>query len=87
MASPIDKTDAASLLVADNLPLGAVIDRANRVNAAKIRIVDAATGNRLVSGRFDVNDAKSLARRLAVALDLEVEEGAGTYILTAKIKN
>lgn len=74
----------ASLLVADNLPLGAVIDRANRVNAAKIELIDAALANRLVSGQFDVADAQSLARKLAAALDLDLEERGSCYILKAK---
>lgn len=87
MAPPVGSPEPPSLLVADNLPLGAVIDRANRVNAAKIEIADAASGNRLVSGRFDVADAGSLARKLAAALDLEVEDRGDSYLLKAKIKN
>lgn len=84
VASPADEADKASLLIADDLPLGAVIDRANRVNAAKIELADDAAGNHPVSGRFDVADAKSLARKLAAALDLDVEERGSGYILKAK---
>ncbi len=87
MVPPVGSPEPSSLLVADNLPLGAVIDRANRVNAAKIEIADAASGNRLVSGRFDVADAGSLARKLAAALDLDVEDRGDGYLLKAKIKN
>ncbi|WP_257546993.1 FecR domain-containing protein [Sphingopyxis sp. DBS4] len=87
LVSPIGATDNASLLIADNLPLGAVIDRANRVNPARIELADPASGTRLVSGKFEVADAGSLARKLGVALDLDVEERGSTYILKPKIKN
>ena len=87
LVSPIGETDNASLLIADNLPLRAVIDRANRVNPAKIELADPASGTRLVGGKFEVADAGSLARKLAVALELDVEERGGTYVLKPKIKN
>lgn len=87
LVSPIGETDNATLLIADNLPLGAVIDRANRVNPAKIELADSASGTRLVSGKFEVADAGSLARKLAVALELDVEERGSTFILKPKIKN
>lgn len=87
LVSPIGETENATLLIADNLPLGAVIDRANRVNPAKIELADPASGTRLVSGKFEVADAGSLARKLAVALELDVEERGSTFILKPKIKN
>lgn len=87
MQSPVQGTDSASLLIADELPLGAVIDRANHRNETKIVLEDAALASRLVSGRFDVADARSLSRKLAAALDIAVEERSGTYVLGAKIKN
>lgn len=87
MVNPVGKGDEADLLVADGLPLGAVIDRANRAGSAKIRLTDKAIGGRLVSGRFDVSDARSLARQLAAALDLDVKEQAGGYVLMPKIAN
>lgn len=85
MINPVGKGDEPNILVADGLPLDAVIDRANRVGSAKIRLADTAIGGRLVSGRFDVSDARSLARQLAAALDLDVEEQAGGYLLLPKI--
>ena len=87
MASPVVAAEANSLLIADNLPLGAVIDRANRINAAKIGLADASVGSRPISGKFDVADAESLARKLAAALDLDVEQRGNSFVLTAKIKN
>lgn len=82
---PADKFEGPNLLLAEGLPLGAVLDRANRVNSAKIRLADTAIGGRLVSGRFDVSDARSLARQLAAALDLDVKDQAGSYVLMPKI--
>ena len=81
---PADKSEEPNLLLAEGLPLGAVIDRANRVNSAKIGTADTAIAGRLVSGRFDVSDARSLARQLAAALDLDVKEQAGGYVLMPK---
>lgn len=85
LVNPVSEGDEASLLVADGLPLGAVVDRANRVGSTKIRLADTAIGGRLVSGRFDVSDARSLARQLAAALDLDVEAQAGGYVLMPKM--
>lgn len=85
MVNPVTESREANLLVAEGLPLGAVIDRANRVGNAKIRLADTAIGGRLVSGRFDVSDARSLARQLAAALGLDVKEQAGGYLLLPKI--
>ena len=84
MSSPVGSAAAASLLDADELPLGAVVDQANRVSAARIELADSKMARRLVSGRFDVADARSLARKLAVALDLTVEERSGNFVLTPK---
>lgn len=84
MQSPVREGASLSVLLADELPLGAVLDRANRVNGTKIEVADAALAGRLVSGRFDVSDAKSLSRKLAAALDLVVVERAGGYVLSAK---
>lgn len=85
MANPVGEAEGPNLLLAEGLPLGAVIDRANRVNGAKIGLADTAIGGRLVSGRFDVSNARSLARQLAAALDLDVKEQAGGYVLMPKI--
>lgn len=84
MESPVDEPAPTSLLVADDLPLGAVIDRANRLNTGQIRLADPSLASRLVSGRFDVADAGSLARKLAVALDMVVETRPGGFLLTPK---
>ena len=85
MSNPVGEAEGPNLLLAEGLPLGAVVDRANRVNSAKIGLADTAIGGRLVSGRFDVSEARSLARQLAAALDLDVKEQAGGYVLMPKI--
>ena len=85
LSNPVSEAEGPNLLLAEGLPLGAVLDRANRVNSAKIRLADTAIGGRLVSGRFDVSDARSLARQLAAALDLDVKDQAGGYVLMPKI--
>jgi transmembrane sensor len=82
---PASGSDRPELLLAEGLPLGAVIDRANRVSSVKIGLADPTIGGRLVSGRFDVSDARSLARQLAAALDLHVQEQPGRYVLLPKI--
>lgn len=87
MRNPVSEAEAPNLLLAEGLPLGAVIDRANRVNSTKIGVADTAIGGRLVSGRFDVSDARSLARQLAAALDLDVKEQASGFVLTPKKPN
>lgn len=85
MTNPIHESALASLLVADDLPLGAVIDRANHGNFGQIRLADPSLANRLVNGRFDIADAGALARKLAAALDLDVEIRADGFLLTPKI--
>ncbi|MGH6632301.1 FecR family protein [Sphingopyxis sp.] len=87
MRNPVDQSAATNLLVADGLPLSAVVDRANRAGSTKIEIADTTIAGRLVSGRFDVSDARSLARQLAAALDLDMKEQAGGYVLMPKLAN
>lgn len=77
MASPV----ATSKLEADNLPLGAIVDRANRLNGRKIRLADPALAALLVSGRFEIGDGDALARKLAAALDLKLETSPSGPIL------
>lgn len=85
MHNPVGDAEGSNLLLAEGLPLGAVIDRANRVSSARIELADPAIGGQLVSGRFDVSNAQSLARQLAAALDLDLKEQAGHYVLMPKI--
>lgn len=79
MISPVP----ATLIDADKLPLGAVIDRANRANAVPIRLADPALASLELTGRFDLADSPALARKLAAALDLGVETQPHAIILKA----
>lgn len=84
MANPVATRAPATLLVADHLPLGAVLDRANKSDAKPIRLADPALATLPVSGSFDVTAGAALARKLAAALDLEVDEQDAEIILRKK---
>jgi len=81
MTSPVQATEPATMLVADRLPLGAVIDAANKANAKPIQLADPALASLPVTGRFDVADGASLARKLAAALGLETAESPDAITL------
>lgn len=74
----------AKSLWADNLPLGAILDRAGRENGVTISLADPALASLQVTGRFDMTDARKLALKLGAALDLKVEFGENGPILGAK---
>lgn len=80
MTSPVP----ATMLAANNLPLGAVIDAANETEGKKIRLADPALAGLPVTGRFDVADGESLARKLAAALGLVADTRADEIILRKK---
>lgn len=84
MTDPVTAPAPTALLVADNLPLGAVLDRAAKSDAKPIRLADPALASLPVSGSFDVSAGAALARKLAAALDLEVDERADEIILSKK---
>lgn len=74
----------ATWLEADHLPLGAVIDAANKANAKPIRLTDPLLAEIEVTGRFDVRDSAALARKLAAALNLRSDERAEEILLSKK---
>ena len=82
MMPPVAAAPPARLVMADKLPLSEVIDRANRVNSQPIRLADPALGSLKITGRFDVSDSASLARKLGTAFGLSVEQAADGIILT-----
>ncbi len=84
MASPVPSPAPTTLLAADNLPLGAVLDRANQSDGKPIRLADPALASLPVTGSFDVSAGPALARKLAAALDLGIDERAGEIILRKK---
>ncbi|WP_374394895.1 FecR family protein [Sphingopyxis sp.] len=63
----------ANTLWAEDLPLGAILDRANRENGVHIALADPSLASLKVTGRFDMTQALPLARKLAAALQLEVD--------------
>lgn len=74
----------AKSLWADNLPLGAILDRAGREHGVTIRLADPALASLQVTGRLDMTDARTLALKLGAALDLSVELAADGPILASK---
>ncbi len=84
MTSPVQTAEPTTMLAADGLPLGAVIDAANKANAKPIRLADPALASLPVTGRFDVDNGAALARKLAAALDLEAAEGPDAITLSKK---
>lgn len=75
-----------TILQAEQLVLGDLIERANRVGGVPIRLAEPALAVRRVSGRFDISETGALARKLAAALDLNLESDPTGYILSAKGK-
>jgi len=80
MANPVP----ATMMAANNLPLGAVLDAANKTGGKPIRLDDPALASLPVTGRFDVADGDSLARKLAAALGLSAEDKGNEIILRKK---
>lgn len=75
---------AITILQAEGLVLGEVVDRANRLGGTPIRLADPELASRRVSGRFDISNSEALARKLATALDLDIVAGPDGSILRAK---
>lgn len=84
MANPAATPTPTTLLVADHLSLGAVLDRASKTDAKPIRLADQALATLPVNGSFDVSGGAALARKLAAALDLQVDQRADEIILSKK---
>lgn len=84
MTLPVANVQPTSRVVADKLPLSEVIDQANRVNSKSIRLADPALGSLEVTGRFDVTDSASLARKLSTVFGLSAHESDGAIILSRK---
>ncbi len=58
----------------DDVPLATIVELANRRGRPKIFLADASVGALRVTGVLDIRDTRSLARKLVVTLDLQVEE-------------
>ncbi|MBR2171368.1 FecR domain-containing protein [Sphingopyxis sp.] len=84
MTSPLPTAEPTTMLAADGLPLGAVIEAANKVNSRPIRLADPALTSLPVTGRFDVTNGARLARKLAAALGLQATDGSDAITLSKK---
>jgi transmembrane sensor len=73
----------AGMLEFSNMPLQQAVAEANRYSARKIRIGNPGTGRLRVTGTFRAGDTDGLARSLAAAFSLRVENGpSGDMILS-----
>lgn len=84
LTSPVAAPLPSRLVVADKLPLNEVIERANQVNGKPIQLGDPTLGSLEVTGRFDVSDSASLARKLGAAFMLSVDQTAEAIVLRRK---
>ena len=83
LASPIGLDWPQGILEYRGAPLRDVVEEANRYSATKILLADPTLGDRRVSGRFRIDDPVKLARRLASALALDLDDTqAGRLILS-----
>jgi transmembrane sensor len=65
----------------DRVRLADLVAQANSDAVVPIRLADAALGDRIVSGRFRINDTSKLAHRLAIVFGLQVDQSDSTEIL------
>jgi len=68
----------------DNAPLAAVVARANRLRGPALVLTAPETGARRVTAVLDLRDKPSLARKLAAALDLSIEQDSGRLLLSPR---
>ncbi|WP_077145972.1 FecR family protein [Sphingopyxis sp. KK2] len=85
IVAPMTLPVAETIIDADNLSVATLLDRANRVNPVPIRLAAPETGRLQVTGRFDIADSMALARKLAAALDLDVEARIDEITLRPKV--
>lgn len=84
MTLPVANIPPTPRVDTEKLPLSEVIDQANGVNSKPIRLADPALGSLEATGRFDVTDSASLARKLSAAFELSIDESGGAIILYRK---
>lgn len=66
----------------DRTPLANIIASANRFGGRPIHVADDSIGALRVTAVLDLRDTAALARKLAAALDLNVQESANGILLT-----
>lgn len=79
--APAPQQPRVGTIEADGLTLGDLLRIANTAEGVPLGVADAHVGSRRVTGRFDVADHRKLARRLAVALDLMVDDRGDRSLL------
>lgn len=76
----------ATMVEGNDIRLGEIVERANRVNAVTLRIDDPEVANITLSGRFDLRDGAALSRKLAATLNLETQTNGSEIIISARNK-
>lgn len=77
-----DRLWPASRLSFDRVPLDRLVTKANALATPPIRLADAELGRLEVTAVLDLRDTRSLARKLAAALDLRATEVQGEIQLS-----
>ncbi|CAA9540292.1 MAG: hypothetical protein AVDCRST_MAG91-3791, partial [uncultured Sphingomonadaceae bacterium] len=79
-ASKADRVWPSGMLDFDATPLSEAIGRANRYSRRKMRLADPGLAGLRVTGAFRIGDPVGLARSLAAAFDLRLEETADGHL-------
>lgn len=80
--SPIPQRWTPPRVSVEAMALRDVLALANRDSANPIALADPELGDRLVTGTFDLADTRALARKLAAALGLLLDESGGRLVLS-----
>lgn len=78
----VDGTDGVMVRYYDATPLATVLADANQGATKPIRVGALGLSGLHVEGRFEIGDTRAVARILAAALDLKLEDGGSSWILT-----
>ena len=84
-AAPVSRKDRlwpVGRLSFDNTPLERIVAMANRLGGPPLRLGSEGTGALKVTAVLDLRDPRALARKLAAALDLKIDERNGEVVLT-----
>ncbi|GGD84507.1 iron dicitrate transporter FecR [Tsuneonella deserti] len=77
-----DRLWPAGRLSFDNTPLEKIVATANRLGGPPIRLGSDGIGTLKVTAVLDLRDTRALARKLAAALELKVDDRGGEVVLT-----
>jgi len=79
--APGDALRRVTLIDADKLMLSDLLRVANSLGDPQIGLKDETLGERRLVGRFDIQDHRALARKLALALDLDAADEGDRIVL------